>query len=333
MKRKVQLAALILLLAPACILAGARLLAVRRVRLEQSIVTGAEHNDAGAVRAALNAGGPADAYKRPALQGPWLSRMLKLLRGRPTGPAGMSALQIAVEQHNTAIVTALLDHGARDLETPYPDWDDQSATYTPLEAAVSRDDVGIVRALMAHGARVRPDILFNTEDADCARLLLDAGASLTARDGYGRTVVSPAAFEDAAVLRLYLERGADPNSADPAGVTPLMLAAYNGKLENVRLLLDHGADPRCTDYYSHTALQIAQIAAPHGPNPSMIAMLKAASDRFNRRHIPVMHSHRPPNGIFFLTGRSLYPMQYHIWRRQEAPPSRPHMAKRRGRRK
>ena len=46
------------------------------------------------------------------------------------------------------------------------------------------------------------------------------------------------------IVRLLLEKGADPKLASAVGCTPLHLATGWGLVECTRLLLDHGADPQ-----------------------------------------------------------------------------------------
>jgi ankyrin repeat protein len=45
------------------------------------------------------------------------------------------------------------------------------------------------------------------------------------------------------VVKLLLERGADPNVKDDDGKTPLHYAAWKGHHKVVELLLEHGANP------------------------------------------------------------------------------------------
>ena len=47
------------------------------------------------------------------------------------------------------------------------------------------------------------------------------------------------------VVRLLLEKGADPNAATLAGATPLMNAS-RASIETMRLLIDKGADVNAT---------------------------------------------------------------------------------------
>ena len=84
---------------------------------------------------------------------------------------------------------------------------------------------------------------------EIARLLLDAGADIQARNrhkfaGPGNSPLHGATYLDRPeVVRFLLERGADPNARDNAGLTALHLAAGIGWIDCARALLDGGADP------------------------------------------------------------------------------------------
>ena len=94
------------------------------------------------------------------------------------------------------------------------------------------------------------------------RLLLDAGADVDARDGWGRTALTyAAAVGNAAAVRVLLSAGATPDAADAAGTTPLMAAADGATdpasdlaaAATVRELLRGGASPDARDRAGRTA--------------------------------------------------------------------------------
>jgi len=60
------------------------------------------------------------------------------------------------------------------------------------------------------------------------------------------------------IIRLFLEKGANPNLANKNGKTPLMNAAYKGNLTIVKMLLEFGADPNLKDSKGQSALDSAQ---------------------------------------------------------------------------
>ena len=78
--------------------------------------------------------------------------------------------------------------------------------------------------------------------------LIDAGASLESLDSAGEKPLHPAVMRgDIATARLLLEKGADPNSADIYGYTPLFKWAIYTRGEKLKemysLLIEYGADP------------------------------------------------------------------------------------------
>lgn len=146
-------------------------------------------------------------------------------------------------------VAAFLDRGADVNAT-------NAAGMTALMKAVG--DAEKVRLLLKRGAKVNAAsqagntaliiACFEFGAAPVVRELLDHGADVRAASKVGNNAMTAAAEAgDLAVLRLLLDRGADPNAkaAGPpsmAEVTALMTAAQSGHLESVRLLLAHGAE-------------------------------------------------------------------------------------------
>jgi hypothetical protein len=78
---------------------------------------------------------------------------------------------------------------------------------------------------------------------DCARLLIDHGASVNSKDNYGRSALNAMAqkghLSSAEVL---VQNGADVNSQTDDGETPLMKCARWGRLSFAQYLLKHKAD-------------------------------------------------------------------------------------------
>ena len=97
------------------------------------------------------------------------------------------------------------------------------------------------------------------DDLETAELLLRAGAEPDSANDYGMTPVMLAARNGSgAMLETLLEGGADSNLPLPTGQTPLMTAAMTGKLDAVSVLLSGGADTNAKEStHGQTALMWA----------------------------------------------------------------------------
>lgn len=107
------------------------------------------------------------------------------------------------------------------------------------ESGAAEDNVAterIIRALVAAGA-------------DVNALVDDSTAMLEAVFGDWS---SPTA------VRVLLELGADPNLANPAGITPLMMAAEQSCLESIKLLIASGARIDALDHEGQSAIDKAR---------------------------------------------------------------------------
>ena len=60
------------------------------------------------------------------------------------------------------------------------------------------------------------------------------------------------------VVRMLIEKGADPNIQDIIGWTALMKAAHKGNVEIAQILINNGADLNLKNIDGHTALYIAE---------------------------------------------------------------------------
>ena len=100
--------------------------------------------------------------------------------------------------------------------------------------------------------------------ARAVQVLLEHGARVDAASSNEMHVMplhSAAAARSVPIARLLLEHGAPVNARQgrgDSGFTPLMEAAFNGQVDMVEVLLDHGADPRLRDEEGRTAADHAR---------------------------------------------------------------------------
>jgi ankyrin repeat protein len=94
------------------------------------------------------------------------------------------------------------------------------------------------------------------------KLLLEKGAELESKDKSGRTPLSRAAADGReAVVKLLLEKGAELESKDLGdGRTPLSWAAANGHEAMVKLLLEKGAELESEGKYGQLPSRISQFS-------------------------------------------------------------------------
>jgi len=90
------------------------------------------------------------------------------------------------------------------------------------------------------------------------KLLLESGADVNTRDTNGDTPLIAAAFMGFnETIKLLLEKGAEVNAKNNLGSTALMEAATMNKPEAVEILLKSGADTKATNIAGLTALDAA----------------------------------------------------------------------------
>lgn len=142
---------------------------------------------------------------------------------------------------------------------------------SPLHWAVIQGNVSAVAAFLAHGAfpnsrdKEQMTPLLNlcqspqSSQAACARVLIDAGADVDARDTWGRTALRVAVgFTSTSLefIELLLDKGADVNARDIYNQTPL-LKSIRGNPGTTQLLLKHEASTEVRDTYGNTPLSEA----------------------------------------------------------------------------
>lgn len=114
-----------------------------------------------------------------------------------------------------------------------------------------------------------------TYDADMARALVNAGASVAAENrrgaqplhyavdgGPGNPRWDPVAQRE--TVGCLVQLGADPNVFDNNGTPPLHRAVRNRCAAAVKALLEGGADPLATNRSGSTAMQLARLTTGRG---------------------------------------------------------------------
>ena len=106
--------------------------------------------------------------------------------------------------------------------------------------------------------------------------LLDNGAELESKDDKGRTPLIRAVVEgQKAVVKLLLKNGADLEAEDGYGRTSLVLAAINGQEAVVKLLLENGAELEAKDRHGWTSLS---LPAANGQEAMVKLLLKNGAE-------------------------------------------------------
>ena len=170
----------------------------------------------------------------------------------------------------TAVLRLLLDRGA----SPNPP-SRSPADATPLRVSAMTGSADNMRLLIERGADIRaagPPVLIQSAMYGC-RECIDLVIGKVDTRALNQALLALAVFADESTIDALLKRGADVNTTDPDGRTPLLFAASSDELslDVVRLLLDRGADVNAATSEGITALDIAER---HGDTP-IVALLRS----------------------------------------------------------
>lgn len=160
---------------------------------------------------------------------------------------GQTALMIIARTSNVDAARLLLKRGA-DVNARER-WRGQTA----LMWAAAEAQPAMVQLLIEHGAEV--DARSNVNEWERQ---VTAEPRMQARPSGGFTPLLYAARRGCAeCARILLDAGADVNLSDPDGVTPLLLAILNFNTDTAALLVERGADVNRWDTWGRSALYAA----------------------------------------------------------------------------
>ena len=125
---------------------------------------------------------------------------------------------------------------------------------TALFVAIKKQDIGSVKVLLEtnHVSDVNDGYIYtacSNQDANIVQLLIEYGANPdTVRQNGYTPLMAAASFGSAEVVELLLKCNVNMNQQRTVdGITALRLATYGGYINKVKLLLEYGADKNVMD--------------------------------------------------------------------------------------
>lgn len=260
-----------------------------------AVVYAAASGSGETVKTLLNAGADVRAKPNPNINGIlyFYLRAAPFDERKPNPDVEQTKLTNEYEDGLRALIKAGADVNAADYDRYYPD-------LSPLMIAVGKGYAGTVRILIDSGAQLfAPKFMSLTplivaaqgKNIEIARLLIEKGVPLDARDADGRTALMHAVRSHPEtrikMADLLIKSGADPNIINEESEyyilqceTALMFAAVSNDLAMTKFLLTHKTNVNSACPNGDTALKYAKQEREYGSkNQEIIKLLEAAGAR------------------------------------------------------
>ena len=120
---------------------------------------------------------------------------------------------------------------------------------------------------------------------ECVKELIESGLKTEVKNSLGRTPLAVLAFnergeslnDDTMTAELFLKAGADINTQDNDGNTPLHHAVSEQYMNMVNILMKKGADPLIRNRYGYSARELAALIYP--ANPGIIKAIRESGQK------------------------------------------------------
>jgi len=160
---------------------------------------------------------------------------------------GQTALMVVARTSQVDAARLLIARGAN--VNAVEKWRGQTA----LMWAVAQNQPAMVKELIAHGADVNARSTINNWQRQ-----VTAEPRAIYRPAGGLTPLLYAAREGCAeCARLLVDAGADLNLGDPENISPLLMAIMNGRFDTASYLIKKGASPNKWDFWGRAPLYMA----------------------------------------------------------------------------